>query len=97
MKNDFALSDVRYVRKITVGSTNPNVQTSEQEKEQQLVVLNEFLNGYPKGRIIGKDVNFGVFAVGEHQVVMQSTMYHIGFMRPLIDEPASEVFDGDQA
>lgn len=97
MKNEFTLSEVRYVKKVTVGSTNPNMQVSDQEKEQQLARLNELLNGYPKGRIIGKDVNFGVFAVGEHQVIMQSTTYHVGFMRPLIEEPASEVFDGDQA
>ncbi len=89
MNKDFTLADVRCIRKVTVGSTNPNMQTSDEEREKQLAVLNHYLNDFPRGRIIGKDINFGVYAVGEHQVVMQSTTYHVGFHRMVDEEPGS--------
>ncbi len=87
MSNDFALEDVRFIKKITVGSTNPNLQATDAERERQVSELNRCLNEVPRGRIIGRDVSFGVYSVGEHQVVMQATTYHVGFpRRPSWDE-----------
>ncbi len=71
---------------MTVGSIDPNARASEAERDKQIELLNRYLCGYPRGFIIGKDVDFGVYAVGEHQVIMQATTYHIGFLRVVDDE-----------
>ena len=50
-------------------------------RENQMALLNKCLNEYPKGRIIGKDISVGVFQVGDHQITLQRTTYHVGFLR----------------
>lgn len=91
MDTNFSLSDVKHVKKVTVGSADPNRHLSEAERDRQIETLNRYLSGFPKGRIIGKDVDFGIYSVGEHQVVMQTTTYHIGFLRAFDDDaPASK-------
>lgn len=81
MDKPFALSDVKCIKRITVGNIDPNSPMTDEKKEEQIKKLNDYLNGYPKGKLIGKDVSFGIFQVGEHQLTMQSTTYHIGFPR----------------
>lgn len=81
MEKSFALSDIRYIKRITVGNIDPNSPMSDEKKDEQIQKLNDYLNGYPKGKIIGKDISFGIFQVGEHQLTMQATTYHIGFQR----------------
>jgi len=76
-----ALTDITYVKLVSVGSVNPNNPLSEQSIEQQVQLLNRCLNEYPKGIIIGKDVTIGRYMVGEHELTMEKTTYHIGFER----------------
>lgn len=84
--NKLELSDVHYVKLVTVGSINPNNPLSEQSRNQQLALLNRCLNEYPKGIIIGKDVTIGRYMVGEHELTMEKVTYHIGFpRRPIWD------------
>jgi len=75
------LSDFRYIKDITVGSINPNVLLSDEGRAEQVELLNKCLNDYPKGVIIGKDIAIGRYMLGEHELTMQKTVYHIGFSR----------------
>jgi hypothetical protein len=81
MSEIFPLSDVKYIKRITVGNIDPQNPLSEDKKEEQMTLLNRCLNEIPKGKIIGKDVGFAIYQVGEHQLTLQSTTYHIGFLR----------------
>lgn len=75
------LTDIRYIKLVTVGSVNPNNPLSEQSKEEQTALLNKCLNDYPKGIIIGKDITIGRYLVGEHELTMEKVTYHVGFER----------------
>lgn len=75
------LTDIRYVKLVSIGSANPNNPLSEKGKEEQAALLNRCLNDYPKGMIIGKDITIGRYLVGEHELTMEKITYHIGFTR----------------
>lgn len=79
--NSFSLADVKFIKRISIGNLNPNNPISEEKKDEQLQLLNRCLNESPKGKIIGKDVGFAVYQIGEHQITMQVTTYHVGFLR----------------
>ncbi len=76
-----ALTDIQYIKLVTVGSINPNNPLSEQSREEQAAILNRCLNDYPKGIIIGKDITIGRYMVGEHELTMEKVTYHVGFTR----------------
>ena len=80
-KNIFDLSSVGYTMRVTVGNTNPEAMLSEEEIAEKNELLNQCLTGVPKGRIMGIEKNFMVLNIGEHNVVLQSLCYHIGFPR----------------
>lgn len=75
------LADVTYVKRVSIGNINPNSPLNEEQQERQMALLNKCLNEYPKGKIIGKDISVGVFQVGDHQITLQRTTYHVGFLR----------------
>jgi hypothetical protein len=77
----FDLSDVGYVGRIVVGSTDPEKLKSEEEIKAEADLLNRCLSGTPRGRIIGIEKSFKAFTFGENQVVLQSLVYHVGFAR----------------
>lgn len=80
-KGKTALTDIRYIKLVSVGSVNPNNPLSEQSREEQAALLNRCLNDYPKGMIIGKDVTVGRYMIGEHELTMEKVTYHVGFTR----------------
>jgi hypothetical protein len=75
------LSDIGYVFRLTVGSRDPENLTSESEIQSAVVLLNRCLAESPRGRIIGIEKTFNLVNIGEHQVVLQSMIYHLGFVR----------------
>lgn len=79
-KDNFSLSDAKFVKRIRVGTINPNAVVTEESREEQMNLLNKCL-GEGHGKIIGKDVTYGVYQVGEHEITLQATTYHIGFKR----------------
>lgn len=81
MQKTFDLSCVGFVKRITVGNNNPEKMTTDAEIEKQVNLLNKCLQEYPKGKIIGIERNFFILNIGEHQVIMQYTVYHVGFKR----------------
>ncbi len=81
MQKTFDLSCVGFVKRIIVGNNNPEKMTTDAEIEKQVNLLNKCLQEYPKGKIIGIERNFFILNIGEHQVIMQYTVYHVGFKR----------------
>ncbi|MFD2232855.1 hypothetical protein [Phaeospirillum tilakii] len=77
----FDLTNVGYVKRIVVGNTNPEKLVSEEETAREALLLNRCLSEPPRGRIIGIEKNFTLLNVGEHQVVLQAMVYHVGFVR----------------
>lgn len=85
----FDLADVRYIKRIVVGSNNPERMKTEEEIQEAVGLLNRCLSETPKGTIIGAEKNFALLSIGEHQVVLQYVVYHVGFARKpywIVDE-----------
>jgi hypothetical protein len=80
-KENPQISDARYVQVVTIGGLDPNNPLSEEMQLKQVERLNKLLSGYPKGTIIGKDTSIGRFMLGEHELCMQRTSYHVAFPR----------------
>lgn len=76
-----SITDVSYVHRVVVGNSDPTVMKGEAEIQKQMDHVNDCLSRMPKGRIIGIEKNFGIYQVGEHQMVLQAMTYHIGFDR----------------
>ena len=77
----FDLTDVRYVKRIAVGTSDPSQVLSEQDIRESMDLLNRCLTGVPAGKIIGIEKSFKILNVGEHQAVLQWLVYHVGFAR----------------
>ena len=77
----FDLTDVKYVKRIVVGSQDASQMSSELQVEAAREMLNRCLTESPKGSIIGLEKSFTILQIGEHQVVLQWICYHIGFPR----------------
>jgi hypothetical protein len=77
----FDLTDVAFVKRIVVGSRDPENLRSETELTAAMDLLNRCLKEIPRGRIIGVEKTFSLLNVGEHQIVLQSMIYHVGFAR----------------
>jgi hypothetical protein len=75
------LTDVVYVKRIVVGSNNPANPQSDEQISEAMALLNRCLTEIPKGKIIGIEKSFSILQVGEHNVVLQWTTYHVGFTR----------------
>lgn len=77
----FDLSEVAFIKRIVVGNDDPNHFRNAEEVEKAVAYLNRCLSEPPKGRIVGSEKSFTVLQLGEHQVVLQWTVYHVGFKR----------------
>jgi len=87
----FDLTDIGFVKRIVVGSTDPEKLVSEAAVQAEADLLNRCLTESPRGRIIGIEKNFTLLNIGEHQVVLQALIYHVGFSRKpywLVDREA---------
>ena len=77
----FDLTDVNFVKRVTVGSRDPESLRSEDEINAAIETLNRCLTELPRGKILGVEKSFSLLNIGEHQVVLQCMTYHIGFSR----------------
>lgn len=77
----FDLTDVHFVKRITIGTSDPSKILSEEEIQQAMDLLNKCLTGPPKGAIVGIEKSFKILNIGEHQAVLQWLVYHVGFPR----------------
>lgn len=81
MSEKLQMSDIQYVKIVHIGGINPNNPLSDAALVEQQKLLNRCLNDIPKGIIIGKDKTIANYMIGEHQLIMERTSYHIGFPR----------------
>jgi hypothetical protein len=77
----FDLNDVKFVKRIVVGSNNPTQMLTDADLGQAQDLLNRCLSDTPKGAILGIERSFTILQIGEHQVVLQWLAYHVGFPR----------------
>lgn len=75
------LSDVTFVKRIVIGTSNPVDPQSDAQVEDAMAMLNRALSEQPKGKIVGIEKSFSILQVAEHNVVLQWTTYHVGFVR----------------
>lgn len=79
--NTFDITDVGYIERIVVGSINPANMPTEEDNQVKMSRVNRCLSDFPKGRVIGVERSFSVVRIGEHQVVLEAVVYHIGFKK----------------
>jgi hypothetical protein len=77
----FDLTDVNFVKRVTVGSRDPESLRSDEEIDEAVKTLNRCLTELPRGKILGIEKSFSLLNIGEHQVVLQAMTYHVGFTR----------------
>lgn len=77
----FDLSEVRYIKRISIGTSDPSKMLSEEEVQRSMDLLNKCLTEPPKGTLIGIEKSFKILNIGEHQAVLQWLVYHVGFPR----------------
>ena len=77
----YDLSEVGHIERVVVGSKNPEKLNSEEEIQAAADFLNRCLSETPKGKIVGVEKTFNLLNIGEHQVVLQCMIYHVGFPR----------------
>jgi hypothetical protein len=77
----FDLTDVTFIKRIMVGSSDPEAIRDQTQIGAAMDLVNRCLSDSPKGKIIGMEKTFSLLNIGEHQVVLQCMIYHIGFTR----------------
>jgi len=77
----FQLTEMRFIKRIVVGNDNPQSIRTEAEVQEAMDLVNRCLSGTPRGYILNVEKSFGLYNIGEHQVVLQYAVYHIGFAR----------------
>lgn len=77
----FDLTDVTFIKRIMVGSSDPEAIRDQTQVEAAMNLVNRCLSDLPKGKVIGMEKSFSLLNIGEHQVVLQCIIYHIGFTR----------------
>ena len=73
------LSDITFAKIVAVGHVNKS--TTEEEMNEQIILLNRCLQELPKGRIIGKNVSTFTFNYEDLPSRFEQTTYHIGWKR----------------
>ncbi|AQM69930.1 hypothetical protein ACOMICROBIO_LMKGKHOH_04026 [Vibrio sp. B1FIG11] len=79
--SSYDITDISHVERLVIGSTEPDRIPTEQETQNRMKTLNQYLQTSPRGRVIGTERSFSLVRIGEHQVVLEAVAYHIGFKR----------------
>ena len=89
MNSNFQLTNMRFIKRIVVGNDDPQNVRSEAEVQSQMDLVNRCLTSTPRGYILNVEKSFGLYNIGEHQVVLQYAVYHVGFERKpmFLDQP----------
>lgn len=75
------LSDVSFVKRIVVGTTDPAEPISEADNEAQIQLLNRCLHEQPRGRIVAIEKSLTPVKTDGHTEFVQAVIYHVGFAR----------------
>ena len=79
--NNFQMTNMRFIKRITVGNDNPQSMKTGAEVQQSMDLVNRCLSGTPRGYLMNIEKSFGLYYIGEHQIVLQYAVYQIGFER----------------
>jgi hypothetical protein len=79
--NQFQLTNIRFIKRIVVGNDNPQSMRTEAEVALAMDLVNQCLTSTPRGFLLNLEKSFGLYNIGEHQIVLQYAVYHIGFER----------------
>lgn len=79
--NQFQISNMRFIKRIVVGNDNPQNMRTEAEVQESMDLVNRCLSSTPRGYLLNMEKSFGLYNIGEHQIVLQYAVYHIGFER----------------
>lgn len=79
--NNFQITHMRFIKRIVVGNDNPQSMKTEEEVQQAMDLVNRCLSSTPRGYLLNIEKSFGLYNIGEHQIVLQYAVYHIGFER----------------
>lgn len=79
--SNFQMTNMRFIKRIVVGNDNPQSMRTEAEVQQAMDLVNKCLSGTPRGYLLNVEKSFGLYNIGEHQIVLQYAVYHIGFDR----------------
>ncbi len=79
--NHFQLTNIRYIKRVVVGNDNPQTMRTEAEVEESMQLVNRCLSASPRGYVLNVEKSFGLYNIGEHQIVLQYAVYNIGFER----------------
>ncbi|ROS05223.1 hypothetical protein EDC56_0753 [Sinobacterium caligoides] len=79
--NTFDITEVGHIERIVVGTTTPDKMPTDEDNKKKMAQINRCLTDFPKGRIIGMERSFSVIRIGEHQVVLEAVVYHLGFKK----------------
>lgn len=77
----YDLSKIRYVKRVVIGSLDPQHPMSDKDCDDRLALLNRCLNEPPKGTILSLEKAGMIYGLGEQQVAVQQVTYHVGFAR----------------
>jgi len=75
----FSISDLKFIARYVVGNTDAEKLPDEEAINKQTERLNAALSR--GGKIVAQEKNFYILNIGEHQVVSQYVVYHVGFER----------------
>lgn len=81
MQKTFDLSEVHFIKRIAIGDYEVRGEKAEAEAADNLAILNKCLSEPPYGTVIGMEKRFALLNRGEHQIVVQWLVYHVGFKR----------------
>ena len=79
--NQFQLTNMRFIKRIVVGNDNPQNLKTEAEIEKSMGLVNKCLTASPRGYLLNIEKCFGLYNIGEHQIVLQYAVYHVCFER----------------
>ncbi|SCY54483.1 hypothetical protein [Desulfoluna spongiiphila] len=83
MGRKFGLDDVTHIERIVVGPTRVDRLPSQDEINAQMDFVNRCLSE-GRGQLVGTEKGVMVIQAGDQQLMVQHTVYHIGFRRPPI-------------
>lgn len=80
MAEKFGLGDITYIQRAVVGPTQADRIPSQDEINAQMDFINRCLSE-GRGQLVGTEKGLIVVFSGDQQLVVQHTVYHIGFKR----------------
>ena len=80
MAPKFGIEEVRHLERVVVGPSRVDRLPSQNEIDEQMVHVNRCL-AEGRGQLVGTEKGMVVIQAGEQQLVVQHTVYHIGFKR----------------